>query len=145
VVVLSQYVEADYAFELLSEGAGGLGYMLKERVSDLEDLVRALTDVARGGSALDPKVVEGLMSRKSQESSTPLLGLTEREHEVLREIATGKSNAATAKTLYMSERAVEKHISSVFQKLGLDAESDTNRRVMAVLAFLEATGGSPAR
>jgi DNA-binding NarL/FixJ family response regulator len=142
VVVLSQYVEADYAFELLSEGASGLGYLLKERVGELSDIVRALTDVARGGSALDPKVVEGLLLQKSQETSTPLLGLTEREHEVLREIATGKSNAATAKTLYMSERAVEKHISAVFQKLGLDAESDVNRRVMAVLAFLEATGGA---
>jgi DNA-binding NarL/FixJ family response regulator len=145
VVVLSQYVEEDYAFELLSEGVAGLGYLLKERVTDVEELVRALHDVARGGSALDPKVVEGLLARKSSSTGSALRGLTERELEVLRELATGRSNAATAKTLYMSERAVEKHIGSVFQKLGLVNESDVNRRVMAVLAYLEATGGAAAR
>jgi DNA-binding NarL/FixJ family response regulator len=141
VVVLSQYVEDDYAFELLSEGVEGLGYLLKERVSQVDDLVRALHDVARGGSALDPKVVEALLARKTRESSSALQGLTDRELEVLRELATGRSNAATAKTLYMSERAVEKHVGSVFQKLGLVNESDVNRRVMAVLAYLDATGG----
>ena len=103
--------------------------------------MRALHDVARGGSALDPKVVEGLLGRKNQEASSALKGLTERELEVLRELATGRSNAATAKKLYMSERAVEKHVGSVFQKLGLVNESDVNRRVMAVLAYLDATGG----
>ena len=139
VVVLSQYVEAEYAFDLLSEGVAGLGYLLKDRVSQLDQLVRALDDVANGGSVLDPRVVEGLLARKTQES--PLLGLTEREAEVLRELAAGRSNAAVSKTLYMSERAVEKHVSSVFQKLGLTDESDVNRRVMAVLAFLEATDG----
>jgi DNA-binding NarL/FixJ family response regulator len=144
VVVLSQYVEEDYAFELLADGVSGLGYLLKERVSDIDELVRALTDVARGGSALDPKVVEGLLARKSAPTSSALRGLTERELEVLRELATGRSNAATAKALYMSERAVEKHIGSVFQKLGLANESDVNRRVMAVLAYLQATGGAPA-
>jgi DNA-binding NarL/FixJ family response regulator len=144
VVVLSQYVEEDYAFELLSEGVEGLGYLLKERVSQVDDLVRALHDVARGGSALDPKVVEGLLARKSSQASSPLLGLSERELEVLQELATGRSNAATAKALFMSERAVEKHIGSVFQKLGLVHESDVNRRVMAVLAFLDATGGGAA-
>ncbi|KQW45183.1 LuxR family transcriptional regulator [Nocardioides sp. Root1257] len=142
VVVLSQYVEEDYALELLSEGVEGLGYLLKERVSEVDELVRALHDVARGGSALDPKVVEGLLLRKNQDGGSALRGLTERELEVLRELATGRSNAATAKALYMSERAVEKHVGSVFQKLGLVSESDTNRRVMAVLAYLEATGGS---
>ncbi len=141
VVVLSQYVEDDYAFELLSDGVEGLGYLLKERVSQVDDLVRALEAVARGGSALDPRVVEALLARKSSQPSTPLLGLTERELEVLQELATGRSNAATAKALFMSERAVEKHISSVFQKLGLAHEADLNRRVMAVLAFLDATGG----
>ncbi|MFN8193790.1 MAG: response regulator transcription factor [Nocardioidaceae bacterium] len=142
VVVLSQYVEADYALDLLADGVEGLGYLLKERVSDLDELVRALHDVARGGSALDPKVVEGLLARKGGESHSALKGLTPRELEVLRELATGKSNVATAKTLFMSERAVEKHIGAVFQKLGLANESDVNRRVMAVLAYLEATGGS---
>ena len=145
VVVLSQYVEEDYAFLLLSEGVEGLGYLLKERVSQVDDLVRALHDVARGGSALDPKVVEGLLGRKNQETSSALKGLTERELEVLQELATGRSNAATAKKLYMSERAVEKHIGSVFQKLGLVNESDVNRRVMAVLAYLDATGGPATR
>jgi len=141
VVVLSQYVEEQYAFELLSDGVAGLGYLLKERVSDVDDLVRALYDVARGGSVLDPKIVEALMARKSSEPASILSGLTEREHEVLQELAAGRSNAATAKALFMSERAVEKHVGSVFTKLGILHESDVNRRVMAVLAFLEATGG----
>jgi DNA-binding NarL/FixJ family response regulator len=145
VVVLSQYVEDDYAFELLSDGVEGLGYLLKERVSQVDDLVRALEAVARGGSALDPQVVESLMARKSDQASSPILGLTEREREVLQELATGRSNAATAKALFMSERAVEKHISSVFQKLGLAHEGDMNRRVMAVLAFLDATTGGATR
>jgi DNA-binding NarL/FixJ family response regulator len=145
VVVLSQYVEAEYAFDLLADGVEGRGYLLKERVSDLDELVRALQDVARGGSALDPKVVEGLLTRKSQLTGSALATLTDRELEVLREVAAGRSNVATAKALFMSERAVEKHIGSVFQKLGLVNESEVNRRVMAVLAFLEATGGPAAR
>jgi DNA-binding NarL/FixJ family response regulator len=139
VGVLSQYVEEEYAFELLSEGVAGMGYLLKERVSQLDELVRALHEVARGGSVLDPKVVEGLLSRKASEARSPLLGLTDREREVLQEMATGRNNAMIAKTLFMSERAVEKHIGSVFQKLGLVEEGEVNRRVMAVLAFLEAT------
>ena len=140
VVVLSQYVEEDYAYDLLVDGVAGLGYLLKERVTQVDDLVRALHDVARGGSALDPKVVEGLMARSSKDASSPLLGLTERELEVLATMATGRSNSAIAATLFMSERAVEKHISSVFQKLDVVNESDVNRRVMAVLAFLDARG-----
>ena len=141
VLVLSQYIEEDYAFDLLSDGVAGLGYLLKERISQVDELVGALQAVARGGSALDPKVVEGLMVRKTRQESSPLLGLTERELEVLRELAAGRSNAATASALFMSDRAVEKHISSVFQKLDLTQESDVNRRVKAVLVFLEATGG----
>jgi DNA-binding NarL/FixJ family response regulator len=144
VVVLSQYVEEDYAYALLADGVEGLGYLLKERVSQVDDLVRALYDVSRGGSALDPKVVEGLLARKGQETNSALRGLTERELEVLQELATGRSNQAVAKTLFMSERAVVKHVGSVFQKLGLANESDVNRRVMAVLAYLEATGGAAA-
>jgi DNA-binding NarL/FixJ family response regulator len=144
VVVLSQFVEEDYAFELLSDGVAGLGYLLKERVSQLDELVRALYEVSRGGSALDPKVVEGLLSRRSQEADAPLAQLTDRELEVLQQMATGRNNAATAKALFMSDRAVEKHVGAVFQKLGLVDETDMNRRVMAVLAFLEATGGAPA-
>ena len=144
VVVLSQYVEADYAVDLLGDGVTGLGYLLKERIGDIDELVRALQEVARGGSALDPKVVEGLLQRKSAEARSPLLGLTDREHEVLAEMATGKSNASIAQTLFMSDRAVEKHITAVFQKLGLSEEAQVNRRVSAVLAFLEA-GGEPRR
>ena len=143
VVVLSQYVEEDYAFDLLQDGVAGLGYLLKERVSQVDELVRALKEVARGGSALDPKVVEGLMARKSADAQSPLLGLTEREREVLTEMATGRNNATIATTLFMSERAVEKHIGSVFQKLGLIEEGEINRRVVAVLRFLEATSGRP--
>jgi DNA-binding NarL/FixJ family response regulator len=139
VVVLSQYVEEDYALALLADGVSGLGYLLKERVSDVDELVRALNDVARGGSALDPKVVEGLMTRKAADASSPLRGLTDKERTVLEQMATGRTNAWIAKSLYMSERSVEKHISSVFLKLGLVDEGETNRRVMAVLTFVEAT------
>jgi DNA-binding NarL/FixJ family response regulator len=144
VVVLSQYVEEEYAYELLAEGASGLGYLLKERVSEVDELVRALHDVASGGSALDPKVIEGLLARRSAEAASPLSGLTERELEVLQQLATGRTNAVLAKELYMSERAVEKHVGSVFQKLGLVDERATNRRVMAVLTYLDATGGQRA-
>lgn len=145
VVVLSQYVEEDYAFDLLQDGVEGLGYLLKERVSEIDELVRALHEVARGGSALDPKVVEGLLQRKSSEATSPLLGLTDREREVLQEMATGRNNASIAKKLFMSDRAVEKHITGVFQKLGLGEEGALNRRVSAVLAFLDAGGQLPKR
>jgi len=138
VVVLSQYVEEDYVFELLSDGVAGMGYLLKERVSDLDELSRGLHEVARGGSVLDPKVVEGLLARKAGQARSPLHALTDRERDVLEQMATGRNNASIAKTLFMSERAVEKHISGVFQKLGLIDEGEVNRRVMAVLAFVEA-------
>jgi DNA-binding NarL/FixJ family response regulator len=140
VVVLSQYVEPDYAYELLADGVAGLGYLLKERIAQVDELVRALQDVCRGGSVLDPKVVEGLLTRRSAEAASPLNGLTEREREVLEQMATGRSNAAIAGQLYLSDRAVEKHIGSLFQKLNLPPEGDVNRRVAAVLTFLKATG-----
>ena len=140
VVVLSQYVEEDYAFQLLADGVAGMGYLLKERVSDLDELVRALHEVARGGSVLDPKVVEALLARKGGDG--PLQGLTDREREVLHEMARGRNNATIAKTLFMSDRAVEKHIGSLFQKLGLVDEHEVNRRVMAVLAYVQASGSS---
>jgi DNA-binding NarL/FixJ family response regulator len=145
VVVLSQYVEEDYAFDLLQDGVAGLGYLLKERVSEIEELVRALHEVARGGSALDPKVVEGLLKRRSAQAASPLLGLTDRERDVLAEMATGRSNTAIGKVLFMSDRAVEKHITAVFQKLGLSEETEVNRRVSAVVTFLEAQGRGPTR
>lgn len=137
VVVLSQYVDEDYVFDLLADGVAGMGYMLKERLTDVDELVRALREVGRGGSVLDPAVVEALMARRRGDA--PLLGLTEREREVLHEMATGRNNATIAKSLFMSDRAVEKHIGSLFQKLGLVDEQDVSRRVMAVLAYLEAT------
>jgi DNA-binding NarL/FixJ family response regulator len=141
VVVLSQYADEDYAYELLKDGAEGLGYLLKERVADVEDIVRALHDVAAGGSVLDPKVVEGLVARREREARSPLAHLTEREREVLSLMAEGKNNAAIARSLVLTERAVEKHINSLFHKLGLSEEPSVHRRVMAVLTYLR-EGGS---
>jgi DNA-binding NarL/FixJ family response regulator len=140
VVVLSQFAEEEYAYELLKDGAAGLGYLLKERVADLDELVRALHEVSRGGSVLDPKVVEGLVTRKERLAHSPLAQLTEREREVLEQMAQGKNNAAIAKALFLTERAVEKHINSLFHKLGLSEEGEVHRRVMAVLAFLREEG-----
>jgi len=136
VVVLSQYAEEEYAYDLLKDGAAGLGYLLKERVSDLEEVVRALNEVSKGGSVLDPKVVETLVAAKERMSHSPLAKVTEREREVLEHMAQGKNNASIAKSLFLTERAVEKHINSLFHKLGLSEETDVHRRVMAVLAFL---------
>ena len=144
VVVLSQYAEEDYAYELLKDGAEGLGYLLKERVADVEEIVRALRDVAAGGSVLDPKVVEGLVSRRDREAHSPLARLTDREREVLGLMAEGKNNAAVAASLFLTERAVEKHINSVFHKLGLSEEPNVHRRVMAVLTFLREGGAAPS-
>lgn len=142
VVVLSQFAEEEYAYELLKDGAEGLGYLLKERVADIEEVARALRDVAEGGSVLDPKVVEGLVSRREREARSPLDHLTEREREVLSLMAEGKNNAAIAASLVLTQRAIEKHINSLFHKLGLSEEPDVHRRVMAVLAFLR-EGGFP--
>jgi len=136
VVVLSQFAEEAYAYELLKDGAAGLGYLLKERVANLEELVRAINEVAKGGSVLDPKVVEALVSAKDRMAHSPLAQLTDREREVLENMAQGKNNASIAKSLFLTERAVEKHINSLFHKLGLSEEIDVHRRVKAVLAFL---------
>jgi len=140
VVVLSQYAEEEYAYELLKDGAEGLGYLLKERVADVEEIARALRDVAGGGSVLDPKVVEGLVARRDREAASPLVHLTDREREVLSLMAEGKNNAAIAASLYLTERAVEKHINYLFHKLGLSEEPNVHRRVMAVLTFLRQSG-----
>ena len=139
VVVLSQFAEEDYAYELLKDGAAGLGYLLKERVADVTELVRALNEVAKGGSVLDPKVVEALVAAKDRMAHSPLAQLTDREREVLSHMAQGQNNAAIAASLFLTERAVEKHINSLFHKLGLTEEPDVHRRVMAVLAFLRET------
>ena len=141
VVVLSQYAEDAYAVDLLKEGAGGLGYLLKERVSQLEQVVSALRAVAAGDSVIDAKVVEALVARRPADTG-PLGELAPRELDVLREMASGKSNQAIARTLFLSERAVEKNINAVFTKLSLGAEPDGNRRVQAVLTFLDATGAT---
>jgi DNA-binding NarL/FixJ family response regulator len=139
VVVLSQFAEEEYAYDLLKDGAAGLGYLLKERVADVDELVRALSEVSRGGSVLDPKVVEQLVAAKDRMGHSPLASLTDREREVLAHMAQGENNAAIAKSLFLTERAVEKHINSLFHKLDLTEEPDVHRRVMAVLAFLRET------
>jgi DNA-binding NarL/FixJ family response regulator len=144
VVVLSQFVDEAYAYDLLKDGAEKLGYILKERIADLDELVRALEAVNEGGSFLDPKVVEALVARKRARADSPLAELTDREREVLSEMATGKNNAAIAASLFLSERAVEKHINALFFKLGLSGEPLVHRRVMAVLAFLREEGVPPS-
>jgi DNA-binding NarL/FixJ family response regulator len=136
VVVLSQYVEPSYALELLDEGSERRAYLLKERVSDVDQLVRAIREVAAGGSVIDPKVVEALVAARSRKKDSPLDRLTPREHEVLAEMAQGRNNASVAAALGLSERAVEKHINSVFSKLDLSEEPDAHRRVKAVLLYL---------
>ncbi|MET0800147.1 MAG: response regulator transcription factor [Actinomycetota bacterium] len=139
VVVLSQFADEEYAYDLLKDGAAGLGYLLKERVADVDEVARALREVARGGSVLDPKVVEALVAAKDRMAHSPLASLTDREREVLSHMAQGQNNAAIAKSLFLTERAVEKHINSLFHKLDLTEEPDVHRRVMAVLAFLRET------
>jgi DNA-binding NarL/FixJ family response regulator len=136
VVVLSQFADEEYVYDLLKDGAEGLGYLLKERVADVDELVRALTEVSRGGSVLDARVVEALVAAKDRMAHSPLATLTDREREVLSHMAAGKNNAAIAEVLFLTERAVEKHINSLFHKLGLSEEPNVHRRVMAVLAFL---------
>jgi DNA-binding NarL/FixJ family response regulator len=136
VVVLSQYVEPGYALELLDSGSERRAYLLKERVSDVDQLLRAIEEVAAGGSVIDPKVVEALVTARSRRSDSRLDQLTPREQEVLAEMAQGRNNAAVGAQLGLSERAVEKHINSVFSKLGLAEEPDVNRRVKAVLLYL---------
>jgi len=136
VIVLSQFVSPAYAISLLSEGSARRGYLLKDRVADVDDLVAAIRVVAAGGAVIDPQVVEQLVTSSSRSSKTPIDFLTPREREVLGEMALGKSNAAIAATLVLSERAVEKHINSIFSKLHLTEERDVNRRVAAVLLYL---------
>jgi DNA-binding NarL/FixJ family response regulator/class 3 adenylate cyclase len=134
VLVLSQYVEAGYAMDLLFEDAEGVGYLLKDRVSDVEEFASAVRRVAEGGSALDPAVVNELVGRRRKDD--PLAELTPREREVLEHMAEGLSNQAIADQLFVTLRAVEKHVTSIFSKLALPASTDAHRRVLAVLAFL---------
>jgi DNA-binding NarL/FixJ family response regulator len=134
VLVLSQYVENSYAAELLADGRGGVGYLLKDRVADVRDFVDALRRVAAGGTAMDPEVVAQLLARSTR--SDPLGTLTPREREVLGLMAEGRSNSAIAAALVVSDGAVEKHISNVFAKLNLETSASDHRRVLAVLAYL---------
>jgi DNA-binding NarL/FixJ family response regulator len=135
VVVLSHYLEPAYALKLLAAGAERRGYLLKERVSDGEQLARAIREIANGGSVVDPRVVEVLLEARSAARS-PVAALSPRERETLAEMAQGKNNAAIAESLTLGDRAVEKHISAVFTKLGLTEEHAVHRRVKAVLLFL---------
>ena len=135
VVVLSNYVEPEYAVRLFEAGSEGRAYLLKERVSDLDHLAKAIQEVAAGGSVIDPKVVDALVAARTAKPSV-LDRLTPRELEVLAEIAKGRNNASIGEALFISERAVEKHINSIFTKLDLSHEEDTHRRVRAVLLYL---------
>ena len=136
VLVLSQYVEQLYARELLADGTGGVGYLLKDRVSDLAGFIDTVRRVAAGGTAMDPEVISALLSRKRTES--PIAALTPRETEVLSLMAEGRSNAAIAGQLFVTEKAIGKHTNSIFAKLGLLQSEDDNRRVLAVLTYLGA-------
>jgi DNA-binding NarL/FixJ family response regulator len=136
VLLLSQYVEEAYALELVGDSKGGTGYLLKDRVADVEAFVDAVKRVGDGGSALDPEVVATLLGRRRRDD--PLEELTAREREVLGLMAEGRSNHAIAEQLVVTERAVEKHVTSIFSKLGLAPAPEDHRRVLAVLAFLRA-------
>jgi DNA-binding NarL/FixJ family response regulator len=137
LLVLSQYVEEDYAMDLLTESAEGVGYLLKDRVADLDRFLEAIGRVAEGGSALDPEVVSQMLGRRRADD--PLERISPREREVLALMAEGRSNQAIAADLVVSERAVEKHVTSIFSKLDLQATPEDHRRVLAVRAFLRAS------
>src|SRR6201997_4298260 len=138
VVVLSQYTAPSYAVALLEHGSAGRAYLLKERVTSVEELSRAIRAVAAGGSVIDPLVVDELVRSRTGQQQPGMSSLTPRESEILAEMAQGKSNAAIAATLSVSERAVEKHTNSIFAKLGLSEEKDLNPRVKAALLYLTA-------
>lgn len=140
IVVLSQYAEATYALDLLKDGTAGLAYLLKERIGDPDQLVDVVHEVARGGSVVDPDVVAALVGSNSRQERSPLSHLTERERDVLEQMAQGRTNAAIAESLYLSESSIEKYATSIFAKLGLSDEPQTHRRVAAVLAFLRDAG-----
>jgi DNA-binding NarL/FixJ family response regulator len=136
VVVLTQYAAPGYAVALLEHGSAGRAYLLKERVGSVDELARAIRAVAAGGSVIDPRVVDELVRARHSDRQTGLASLTARESEILAEMAQGKSNAAIAVAVSVTERAVEKHTNSIFAKLGLSEEKDVNRRVKAVLLYL---------
>lgn len=141
VLVLSQYGEPSYATRLLAEGSAGRAYLLKERVGQPDQLVEAVRAVRRGGSVIDPAVVDAILKDSMSQLSSPLTSLTRREREVLAHIAEGKSNAAVGRAVFLSEKSVEKHINVLFAKLGLEPAADVNRRVLAVLLYLAEQAG----
>ena len=143
VVILSQYADESYAFELFRNGTSGLAYLLKDRVGDLHQLLAALRTVAAGGSVIDPQVVDALVVRRARLRESPLARLTSRELDVLREMAQGQGNAGIAQKLSLSESSVEKNINAIFTKLGLTSEQLVHRRVAAVLTFLRDAGLRP--
>jgi DNA-binding NarL/FixJ family response regulator len=136
VIVISQYAEPHYALTLLEDGSAGRGYLLKDRLGNRQQLVSAIEQVAAGGSVIDPLVVEALVRSRDRSDDSPLRTLTPREREVLAEVAAGKSNAAIARSLVITKRAVERHISSIFSKLDLPDEEQASRRVAVTLLFL---------
>jgi DNA-binding NarL/FixJ family response regulator len=140
VVVLSQYAEPEYAVALFEAGSGRRAYLLKERIRNRQDLVGAVQAVAHGGSVIDPRIVEVLIQARSRADRSPLSELTPRELELLGELAAGKSNGAIAESLVLTKRAVEKHVNSIFSKLGLPEDQDVSRRVKATLIYLSETG-----
>jgi DNA-binding NarL/FixJ family response regulator len=143
VVVLSQYDEPEYALKLLSRGAAGRAYLLKDRLFDAADLLNAIREVAAGGSVIDPQVVEGLVAARNRFATSPLRELSPRELEVLFQMAQGKNNDSIAEALFISLRVVEKHINAIFSKLSLGEEGDAHRRVKAVLIYLSDGTGAP--
>ncbi|HJV98145.1 MAG TPA: response regulator transcription factor [Arthrobacter sp.] len=139
VVVLSQHADQSYALALFADGSAGLGYLLKDRIGDLEDLVHALREVRMGGSVIDPQIVDTLVRRRTTGAANPLSDLSPRELDVLREMAQGRTNAGIEQSLYLSSSTVEKHVNSIFTKLNLPA-TGVHRRVAAVLTFLQRNG-----
>ncbi len=137
IVVLSQHDDPEYALELLADGSEGLAYLLKERLGDADRLLGAIAEVREGGSVLDPKIVDALMEAQHRRAVSRLAGLTPRELDVLSLMATGKGNGGIARDLAISDRSVEKHINAIFKKLGLREDLEVNRRVAAVLFFLQ--------
>lgn len=142
VILLSQYADPQYALAFLEHGSRGRAYLLKERVSEFGQLMSAVREVTRGGSYIDAQVIDALVAARSRSEASPIGLLTPRELEILAAMAQGKSNAGIATALVLSDRAVEKHISSIFSKLGLSEERDIHRRVKAVLLFLSDQGAS---
>jgi DNA-binding NarL/FixJ family response regulator len=141
IVVLSQHADPEYALELLRDGSDGFAYLLKERLGDADRLVQAIEEVRDGGSVLDPRIVQGLLESQRRRTASRVAGLTPRELEVLERMASGRGNAAIARELSISERSIEKHINAIFRKLGLAEDVDLNRRVAAVLFFLQRSPG----